>query len=75
MSITNYIRHVTHDHKTIKLQLDLSMSVSAGLECFTQETMDYVQLWLFRVLAPLGLLSLLVLLGFVTRLDRDRMVQ
>ena len=51
------------------------MSVSAGSECFTQETVDYVQLWLFRVLAPLGLLAMLVLLGFVTRLDRDRMVQ
>ena len=50
------------------------MSVRAGLECFTQEDVEYEQLWLFRVLAPLALLAFLLLLGFGTRLDRDRMV-
>ena len=54
-------------------QLDLVVGLSYGAEC-AGASPSYFVVWLSRVLGPLGVLSLLLLLGRLTRLDFNRMV-
>ena len=49
------------------------MSVKAGSEC-TGTQIDYVTVWMLRVLSPLCFLAILLILGRTTALDWDRMI-